>query len=313
MTRVGLACQGGGSQNAFTAGALPVLLRDPRVEPVALTGTSGGAICALLAWYGLHTGGPEHAAELLAGFWRENSAAGPLAALANAAGLAVARTQEQLGVSVGVSPYWFPETARAQLGALIGRWVDLDRLPSLQGRPGPVLQVGAVEVLTGAFRRFDSRRGEITLDAVLASAAIPTVFRAVRTAGGTYWDGVFSENPPVRDLPALGAEEIWVVQIYPRTTDAEPRSPGRIADRRAELTSNLSLEQELDAIGTVNGFVEAGYLDGTGYRHVDIARVELERQLDAAAALDRSPTFLAGLMADGEDAARAFLAGRSSS
>jgi len=310
MTRVGLACQGGGSQNAFTAGALPAMLRDPRVEPVALTGTSGGAICALLAWYGLHTGGPDRAAELLAGFWRENTAAAPLAALANAAGLAVARTQEQLGIQVGVSPYLFPETARAQLGALIARWVDLDRLPALQAEPGPVLQVGAVEVLTGAFRRFDSRRGEITLDAILASAAIPTVFRAVHTTGGAYWDGVFSENPPVRDLPELGAEEIWIVQIYPRTTDREPRTPGQIADRRAELTSNLSLEQELDAIEKINEFVAAGYLDGTRYRHVDVARIELERRLDTVAALDRSRAFLTGLVTDGEEAARAFLASR---
>ncbi len=310
MTRVGLACQGGGSQNAFTAGALPVLLRDPRVEPVALTGTSGGAICALLAWYGLHTGGPDRAAELLEGFWRENTASGPIAALANAAGLAVARTQEQLGIQVGVSPYLFPETARAQLGALIARWVDLDRLPALQAQPGPVLQVGAVEVLTGAFRRFDSRLGEITLDAILASAAIPTAFRAVHTGGGAYWDGVFSENPPVRDLPELGAEEIRIVQIYPRTTDREPRTPGQIADRRAELTSNLSLEQELDAIGKINEFVAAGYLDGTRYHHVDVVRVELERRLDTAAALDRSRAFLAGLITDGEDAARAFLAER---
>lgn len=310
VTRVALACQGGGSQNAFTAGALPVLLRDPHTEPVALTGTSGGAICALLAWYGLRTGGPDRATELLAGFWRENGAAGPLAALANLAGLVAARTQEQLGIQVGVSPYWFPEIARAQLGALIARWVDLDRLPELQAGPGPVLQVGAVEVRTGAFRRFDSRRGEITLDAVLASAAIPTVFRAVRTAGGTYWDGVFSENPPVRDLPAIGADEIRVLQIYPRATDTEPRTPARIADRRAELTSNLSLEQELDAIAKINEFVAAGYLDGAGYRHVAVARVELDRRLDAAAALDRSPAFLAGLAADGERAATAFLSRR---
>ena len=53
--RVVVACQGGGSQTAFTAGVLTELLADPTVEIRALSGTSGGAVCALLAWYGLLT------------------------------------------------------------------------------------------------------------------------------------------------------------------------------------------------------------------------------------------------------------------
>jgi NTE family protein len=49
--RVAIACQGGGSHSAFTAGALERLLAEERerYEIVALSGTSGGAICALLA------------------------------------------------------------------------------------------------------------------------------------------------------------------------------------------------------------------------------------------------------------------------
>lgn len=312
MTRVAIACQGGGSQSVFAAGAVPVLLRAPGVETVALTGTSGGAICALLAWYGLRTGGPDRAAELLTGFWDDNAARSPLDALTNAAGVALLRLRDAgLLPLPSFDPYLAPPLARGALAALLTRWVDFDRIAAFDRATGPALQIGAVEVLSGAFRRFDSRRGEITLDAVLASAAIPTLFRAVRTDGGVYWDGVFSENPPVRDLPDLGAEAIWVVQIFPRTTDAEPRTPGRIADRRAELTSNLSLEQELDAIARVNRWVATGRL--TGYRRVDVARVELDRRLDSAAAGDRSPAFLSSLRADGERAATAFVAGRSSS
>jgi predicted acylesterase/phospholipase RssA len=51
--RVAIACQGGGSHTAFTAGALKRLMGDDRYEVVALSGTSGGAICAFLAWYAL--------------------------------------------------------------------------------------------------------------------------------------------------------------------------------------------------------------------------------------------------------------------
>jgi NTE family protein len=53
--RVAIACQGGGSHSTFTAGALKRLLQEERdrYEIVALSGTSGGAICALLVWYAL--------------------------------------------------------------------------------------------------------------------------------------------------------------------------------------------------------------------------------------------------------------------
>src|SRR4051794_36757839 len=53
--RVAIACQGGGSHTAFTAGVLQGLLGQlpEEVDVVALSGTSGGAICASLAWDGL--------------------------------------------------------------------------------------------------------------------------------------------------------------------------------------------------------------------------------------------------------------------
>ncbi len=312
VVRVAIACQGGGSQTAFTAGVLRPLLRSPEVEPVAFTGTSGGAICALLAWYGWRTGGPERAVELLDGFWRDNAASSPLDAVSNAAGVALLRLRDlNLVPLLAFDPYRFPEIARAQLQALLERWVDFGVVADLSREPGPVLQVGAVEVLSGAFRRFDSRRGEITVDSVLASAAIPSLFRAVHTGDGVYWDGVFSENPPIRDLPALAPDAVWIVQLFPREIDAEPRSPGAIADRRAELTANLSLEQEIDAIERINGFVRAGTLTDPSYREVGVERIELDRALDSASAADRSPAFLEGLIADGEQAGEAFLARRA--
>ena len=52
MPRVAIALQGGGSHAAFAAGVLLRLLgaeRRDRYQLVALSGTSGGAICATLA------------------------------------------------------------------------------------------------------------------------------------------------------------------------------------------------------------------------------------------------------------------------
>lgn len=60
-TRVAIACQGGGSHTAFTAGVLKGLLRewDDEYELVGISGTSGGAFNALAAWYGLVTAGED--------------------------------------------------------------------------------------------------------------------------------------------------------------------------------------------------------------------------------------------------------------
>lgn len=56
--RVTIACQSGGSHSDFSAGVLKRLLAEKleRYEIVALSGTSGGAICALLVWYALLSG-----------------------------------------------------------------------------------------------------------------------------------------------------------------------------------------------------------------------------------------------------------------
>jgi len=78
--RVAIACQGGGSHTAFTAGVLKRLLRAEEMkgyEVVGFSGTSGGAVCALLAWHHLLRGDGAGAAEALDAFWRDNSATAP--------------------------------------------------------------------------------------------------------------------------------------------------------------------------------------------------------------------------------------------
>ena len=45
---------------------------------------------------------------------------------------------------------------------------------------------------------------------ILASAAVPTLFRAVHLGGHLYWDGLFAQNPPVHDLPDAARGEVRV-------------------------------------------------------------------------------------------------------
>ncbi len=117
--RVVLACQGGGSHTAFTAGVLTELLTDPRSEIRALSGTSGGAVCALLAWYGLLRGDPRDGVDRLAAFWDDNTTRGLPAASIEAAIMTTLRLAGRVGLVFEPSPYVNPfEAHRAFLRAL---------------------------------------------------------------------------------------------------------------------------------------------------------------------------------------------------
>jgi NTE family protein len=78
--KIAIACQGGGSHTAFTAGVLTRLLEQgvhERYDIVGLSGTSGGAICATTVWYSLlkqAQGVLEEPHQWLVKFWEDNSA-----------------------------------------------------------------------------------------------------------------------------------------------------------------------------------------------------------------------------------------------
>src|ERR687893_1150094 len=179
----------------------------------------------------------------------------------------------------------------------------------------PMLLVGAVDVISGEFRTFNSRRDRISPETILASAAIPTLFRSVHLDdGGAYWDGLFSQNPPVNQLTDERPDEIWVIQINPKELETEPRSVLEIADRRNELSGNLSLYQELRSIEKIDQLLEEGLLSRDGkykqivVRVIELSRSRFARSLGTASKLNRDPRFIEDLMSHGEAQAEEFLA-----
>ena len=315
--RVAIACQGGGSHTAFTAGVLKRLLLAEELkgyELVGMSGTSGGAVCALLAWYALLDGDRERAARLLDEFWEDNSARAPYDRIANYWNV-WASTLQNLLATPAVSPYdnYFSVVGLEEFRRMLERRVDFEKIGVQPEGSYPVLLVGAVDVLSGEFRAFDSRRDMISADTILASAAIPTLFRSVRVGGGTYWDGLFSQNPPVRELIDAGPDEIWVIQINPKEREEEPRTVAEIADRRNELSGNLSLHQELHFIVKIDQLLDEDLLSRDGkYRQIVVRVIELSRSrfsrfLGTASKLNRDPLFIADLISHGEDRAEEFL------
>ncbi|MGH3087649.1 MAG: patatin-like phospholipase family protein [Rubrobacteraceae bacterium] len=306
-TKIAIACQGGGSHTAFTAGVLKRLLgRKDDYEISGFSGASGGAICALLAWYGLLTGGSERASELLDSFWRENSASEYWDMISNGLFVESSRLQGLVAIPE-VSPYLYPSLAKNRLRRMLEDHVDFEEMAKLAVPSNPSLLVSAVEVRSGEFRIFHG--AEVSVEAILASTAVPNLFRAVRINGGLYWDGLFSQNPPIREFLRGKVEqkpdEIWVVQINPQRRASEPTSMLDILDRRNELAGNLSLNQEVHAIETINDLLP--HLPKDRYKRVRVRRIEMTRNLDAASKLDRSPSFIKEMMAYGEEAAKGFL------
>ncbi|HEY9247195.1 MAG TPA: patatin-like phospholipase family protein [Candidatus Methanoperedens sp.] len=311
LLRVAIACQGGGSHTAFTAGALKRILKEKKkkFEIMGLSGTSGGAICAMLAWYGLLTDEKDKSIDLLDSFWNDNSASLFWDKLWNDWIVWTSRLQDIVSMPE-ISPYLYPPWAQEFLRCLLKKHIEFDNIQKLVGPSSPMLIVGAVDVLTGESRSFKNE--EINIDAILASAAIPTFLRAIRIDNRVYWDGLFSQNPPIRDFiqypdAMLKPDEIWVIQINPKSRANEPKSVKEIIDRRNELAGNLSLNQEIDFMKAVNEWVDAGYLPVNKYKHIKLKRIEMLYELDTASKMDRSHAFIRDMMNYGELQADKFL------
>ncbi len=229
---------------------------------MALSGASGGAMCALLAWYGLLTNDREKAIGLLDSFWRDISASSFGDMLLNNGVVWTSRLSDFVPMPE-ISPYYYPPWAQEYLRTLLEKHVEFDKIKELIKPSSPGFFVGAVDVLSGEFKVF--KNTEISVDVVLASAANPEIFPAVQIDETLYWDGMFSHNPPVLDFlegedASVKPDQIWIIHINPDTIQKEPISIGEIRHRRNTLSGNLSLHQEVNMIKLCNDMVKAGYL-----------------------------------------------------
>ena len=315
-TNVAIACQGGGSHTAFTAGVLQELLEnwDEGHELVGISGTSGGAFNALAAWYGLVTGDESKASETISKLWTDMMARSVSDRWINEWVTALNRMQASGVPFPQVSPYHLPgsELGKERIRTILERHIEFDEIPGYCTYHAPELVVGTVDVNAGRFDTFTNE--DVTVDAVLASAAIPNLFEAVELDGNLHWDGLFSQNPPIEDLtrqpPDRKPDELWVVQINPQTLDGHPKSLEEIADRRNELSGNISLNQELRFIEQINEWIADGVLPNERFREMEIHRIEMSKRYHCSTKVDRDPEFIEELVTAGRERATKFLQSR---
>lgn len=319
LNNIAIACQGGGSHTAFTAGVLEHLFQNwnQSDQLVGISGTSGGAFNALGAWYGLVTGDCDKAGEIVIDLWEDLAADDYTDRMTNE-WLKMMKRLDSSGLPMPrFSPYQIPgpEPGKVRIREILETHIDFDSITDHCKQSNPDLVVGTVNVNAGEFETFTNE--DVTVEAFLASAADPHLFEAVEINGHMHWDGLFSQNPPINDLmkqpPERKPNELWVIQINQQETTENPKSPGEIADRRNELSGNLSLNQELKFIEEVNEWVESGKLPDDEFTYTDIQRIELPEQFHCSTKLDRDPDFIKQLINLGRDSAESFLERRGNS
>lgn len=310
-----LALQGGGSHGALTWGVLDRLLEDERIEIPAVSGTSAGAMNAVVFADGLHRGGRDGARRALHDFWKEISNRARFSPIQRSLW---DRLTGNFSLETSPTFHFFDMLTRFMAPAqfnpfdinpvrdLLEATIDFDAVNACNKTK---VFVTATNVRTGRGRIF--RQGELSVDTIMASACLPFMFRPVEINGEAYWDGGYIGNPalyPLVDDPAC--RDIVIVQINPMRRDELPDSAREIMNRVNEISFNSSLIKELRAIHLLHQLIDAEGLETERYRdvrlHIIHAADEVQH-LEASSKLNAEWEYLTLLFERGRGWADAWL------
>src|SRR5262249_43728292 len=309
---VDLALQGGGSHGAFTWGVLDRLLDEPWLGIDGISGTSAGAMNAVVLAGGFVADGPAGAKSALGAFWRRVSDSARFSPI----------RRSPLDVLLGrwtldTSPFYlaFDLASRVfspydlnfgtnPLRKVLAESVDFARVAASPIR----LFVTATNVRTGRGRVF--RNAELTPDVLLASACLPTLFHAVEIDGEAYWDGGYSGNPTITPLVReCQSQDTLLVAVNPVERPGTPRSAREILDRLNEVSFNATLLKELRMIALLRQVADPGTCEGAQWAHMRIHLVasSLLAELGASSKFNAEWDFLRMLRDEGRSSAEKFL------
>jgi NTE family protein len=214
-----------------------------------------------------------------------------------------------------VSPYQMNPRGVNPLSDILRDAIDLDAVAK-----SPIkLFVTATSVRTGKGRVF--RNDDLTVDALLASACLPSLFQAVEIEGEPYWDGGYSGNPTMTPLiRECESRDTILVQINPIERLETPRSAREILSRLNEVSFNAVLLKELRMMALLRKLA----LQGAATQNIsNFADPEIERwahmrvhriaadsmtELGYSSKLNAEWAFLTMLRDKGRETADAFLA-----
>ncbi|MEM9590152.1 MAG: patatin-like phospholipase family protein [Pseudomonadota bacterium] len=312
------ALQGGGAHGAFTWGALDQILADGRITIEAVSGTSAGAMNAVVLADGFLKGGPEAARENLKKFWNGVSSEGGIGTAVYEVVDAITNYwkfkgfdaygfgEQAMDEATAMSPFGANPLDINPLGELLNEVVDFERLRKTQSVQ---IFLGATNVRTGRGRIFVNH--EITTNVVLASAALPHLFQAVHVEGEPYWDGGYVANPPLWPFfEGPESSDVLLIQVNPDFRKSIPETPWDVVQRESEIMFNASLIKELRSIFLMSNLIEQNIVDGSKFQLSRLHRIDGTAALarySNATKRDTSPEFFETLRKDGEREAKQWL------
>ncbi|WP_234051027.1 MULTISPECIES: patatin-like phospholipase family protein [unclassified Xanthobacter] len=312
---VDFALQGGGSHGAFTWGVLDRLLEETWLEIEGVSGTSAGAMNAAVLADGYAAGGREGAKDALARYWRHVSEEARFSPFQRSLWDKV-MGRWSLDTAPGFlfmdlmtrvfSPYQYNPMGRNALAPILEKQIDFERL-----RQSPIkVFITATNVRTGRPRVF--RNADITPEALMASACLPTLFQAVEIDGEAYWDGGYSGNPTLAPLVSeLKSDDTILIPINPLERAGTPKTPTEILNRLNEVSFNSVAVKELYMMALLQR--HASQLTGDteacdwARMRVHVVRNPVMNALGFSSKLNAEWEFISWLRDEGRKAADVFL------
>lgn len=271
VKQIELALQGGGSHGALTWGVLDRLLDESDLHIEGISGTSAGAMNAVVLTDGYEAGGRQGAQAALKTFWKAVSDGAKTSPFQRDiwsrinGSWSLDHSPSYLffdHLSRVLSPYELNPMNINPLKDLVDAQVDFDRVNRCSAIK---LFVTATNVRSGRSKIF--RQPEITADTLMASAALPFMFQAVEIDGEAYWDGGYSGNPALYPLvDECDARDLIIVQINPFHRNEVPTNARDIINRLNEITFNTSLFKELRSILLLKDIIKNEQLEVEEYR-----------------------------------------------
>ncbi|BCG05321.1 alpha/beta hydrolase (plasmid) [Paraburkholderia sp. PGU19] len=310
---VDLALQGGGSHGAFTWGVLDRLLEESRLQIEGVAGTSAGAMNAAVLVSGFEHEGAAGARKALEHFWRRVSDAAvfspfrrsPLDKLAGRWTLDHSPLFLAMDMIARlVSPYDLNPTSFNPLRGILKESIDFDAVRASRIK----LFVTATHVRTGQGRVF--RNADLKPEVLLASACLPTLFKAVEIDGEAYWDGGYAGNPTITPLiRETDSTDTLLVQVNPVERPDAPRSARDIISRLNEVAFNAPLLKELRMIALLHKVADPGNDEGRRWATMRMHRIAstMMTTLGYSSKLNAEWHFLTMLRDEGRRTAQAFL------
>jgi NTE family protein len=281
---VELALQGGGSHGAVTWGVLDRLLEENDIRIEGISGTSAGAMNAVVLADGLADGNKLYAKERLENFWKAISDAtiyspfqrnfwdrwiGSWSLDTSPAFLYMDFLTRSL------SPYDLNPLSLNPLRDIVLQHIDFSRVNACVEIK---IFITATNVRNG--RPYIFKQPEINADSLMASAALPMLFKAVEIDGEFFWDGGYSGNPALYPLvDQCSGQDLILVQVNPFFRDEIPQNARDIINRLNEITFNNSLLKELRAILLLKEMIEAKDLEHERYRDMRLHRIHSDEDL----------------------------------